>query len=171
MLSLRFHYDDLTAPLLFAALPSPLLFWWWPRLAQRRRLPAIAAALLVMAVLVSVPKSPLHSLIKDPPLPVHQQLHRKLVELEAQLPGDAWLLSQHALGPYLHHPLHRPFTAKDECCSVAGLAVGSVIVLSDAVNDAGITDLPACLAALQQEPTAERLDQYQPLQVFRMRVP
>ena len=44
-------------------------------------------------------------------------------------------------------------------------------MLSDAVNDAGITDLPACLAALQQEPTAERLDQYQPLQVFRMRVP
>ena len=171
MLSLRFHYDDLTAPLLFAALPSPLLFWWWPRLAQRRRLPAIAAALLVMAVLVSVPKSPLHSLIKDPPLPVHQQLHRKLVELEEQLPGDAWLLSQHALGPYLHHPLHRPFTARDERCSVAGLAAGSVIVLSDAVNDAGITDLPACLAALQQEPTAEWLDQYQPLQVFRMRVP
>ena len=31
--------------------------------------------------------------------------------------------------------------------------------------------LPAGLVALQHEPTAERLDQYQPLQVFRMRVP
>ena len=169
MLSLRFHYDDLTAPLLFATLPSPLLFWWWPRLAQRRRLPALAAAVIVMAALVSVPKSPLLSLIKDPPLAVHQQLHRKLLELQAQVPPDTWLLSQHALGPYLHHPLHRPFTAKDQRCSVAGLPAGSVIVLSDAVNDAGITDLPACLAALQQEPTAEWLDRYQPLQVFRLR--
>ena len=169
MLSLRFHYDDLTAPLLFASLPSPLLFWWWPRLEQRRRLPAVAAAVIVMTALGSVPKSPLLSLIKDPPLAVHQQLHRRLVELEAQLPRDVWLLSQHALGPYLHHPPHPPFTAEDEGCHVAGLEVGSVIVLSDAVNDAGITDLPTCLAALQQEPTAEQLHRYQPLCVFRLR--
>ena len=52
MLSLQFHYDDLTAPLLFMSLPSPLLFWWWPRLAQCRRLPAIAAAVIVMTLWV-----------------------------------------------------------------------------------------------------------------------
>ena len=169
MLSLRFHYDDITAPLLFSALPSPLLFWWWPRLAQRRRVPSMAAAVVLMVALVSVPKSPLLSLIKDPPLAVHYQLHRRLEELEAHVPRDAWILSQHALGPYLHHPLHRPFTSDADRCSVRGLPAGSVIVLSDAVNDAGIRDLPLCLAELQQEKTAEWLVQYQPLQVFRLR--
>ena len=64
--------------------------------------------------------------------------------------------------------------------STLGLAVvllttGFGMTRPQLIHDVGIAAvlswLPAGLVALQHEPTAERLDQYQPLQVFRMRVP
>ena len=59
--------------------------------------------------------------------------------------------------------------------AVVLLTTGLGLTRPQLVHDVGIAAvlswLPASLVALQHEPTAERLDQYQPLQVFRMRVP
>ena len=169
MLSLKFHYDDLTAPLLFAALPEPLFLWWFPRLQRRKVLPLLMACLLLIVVFGSIPKSPLTSLINDPPSTHHRKLHQRLRQLQSTVPVETWIVSQHALGPYLHHPLHRPFTATDTHCSLDGISPGSLIVLAEGVNDSGIADLSICLETLASDPDVDHLASLEPLKVFTRR--
>ncbi len=171
MLSLKFHYDDLTAPLLFAALPEPLFLWWLPRLQRRQVFPLLMASLLLIVVLGSTPKSPLTSLINDPPSAHHRMLHQRLRQLQSTIPTDSWIVSQHALGPYLHHPLHRPFVAPDAACSVDDIHPGSLIVLAEGVNDAGIADLSICVEILDKDPDVDHLAIFEPLKVFKWRKP
>ena len=98
-------------------------------------------------------------------------LHKRLRQLQSMIPTDTWIVNHHALGPYLHNPLHRLFVATDAYCSVDGIHPGSLIVLAEGVNDAGIEDLSICVETLDQDPDVDHLAIFEPLKVFKWRKP
>lgn len=164
--SSRFQYDDVIAPLLFAAcIPAIEQAWRW---SERLRTPArvaLALAALYAAAVWHVDRSPLRACREPPAHDAVARIEGQVRQLAADHPYT-WMYVQSHLGPHLHRYEMRQFPINARDCGRAAFRKDTLLVLSTNVPRWGFTDLDECLAEIDARSRFRRLPQYDPLRVY-----
>lgn len=165
--SSRFQYDDVIAPLLFAAsIPAADQAW---QILGRWRTPhraAFALASVYACAVWQLPASPLRDARDRPPTAEHRALNAELGRLAADYP-DTWIYVQSHLGPHLHRHELRQFPIRSRDCGQENFRQGTLVVLSTQVNPWGFVEVADCIRELQARPRRfQRLPDYEMLAAF-----
>ncbi len=166
MYSFRFHYDDLTSPLLFCILPGLIFCIILHRIQKISYLRKATLLIICIATafLFSKP-SPLKNVWNNPVENKHHQLRADLERLQIQFPTSPLYL-QHPLFPYLNRPFTFTFEADKASCDISSFERGSIIVLEPTMSDWRIKDLNLCLKEMDTYSFTRKIDNYERLKVY-----
>jgi hypothetical protein len=167
MLSTDHHYDDVVAPLLFAALAGILPDLWQDRLAHRslrRQTACVTLGIMLMMFFAGI--SPLRDTARHVPTSNDFEVLKELKQLQKEFP-DAFLYAQNSLGPYINRYAQAPVPTFEKLASITPHPEGDIVVLCRKTDPWGIADINTYIEGLEQDNiTFRRLTDYKHLEVF-----